>query len=219
MALNGLFNSAAMDESLPQAMDTMNQLALGPLYVPRDPGPVATISAGAAPIRSPFNASEPVGGRSLPTDNYRQPLSNYAPTLYRQANPNEVPDYIPGMRTTDKTNDAPFFADHPSVALGQGGNANGVMLAFDPSGIHGQINTGKPSFEPSWRSGYGEYRGTNNGQDAYQQALIGLRIPTGLQMSRLDARQMQTATDRLKAAGWISQDGPGYVEYLRPSNP
>jgi len=163
----------------------------------------------------PFDAVAPVE-RSLPAANYRTPLSDYAPTLYRQAAPSEVLDYIPGMRMADKTVDTPFFADHPSIALGQGGNKDGVLLAFDSNGIHGQINASKPSFEPSWRSGYGEYRGTHNDQAAYQNALIGVRIPDNLTMTRLEARHMQNVAGRLKAAGWESRDGPGYTEYRRP---
>ena len=198
------------DPNSPLNMNAFNQLALGPMYVPRE---APSVGAGAG---SPFDVPAPSGGRSMPGDNYRKPLSEYAPTLYRQANPGEVTEYIPGMTTRDKTTDAPYFADHPDMATGQGGNAGGVMMAFDPSGIHGQINTSKPTFEPAWRSGYGEYRASGNDQQAYQDALIALRIPTDLRMSGVEKRQMQTAVERLKAAGWVSNEGRGYIEYLKP---
>jgi hypothetical protein len=196
-------------------VDAMNQVALGPTYVPRDPPQTATVSAGTGPS-SAFDIPEPTGGRSLPTNNYRTSLSTYAPTLYRQASASEVPDYIPGMRLNDKRFDEPYFADHPTMALGQGENANGVLLAFDAAPIQGQVNTSKPSFAPSWQNGYGEYRGTKNTQQDYQQALSALRIPTDLQMSRLEATQMLNVASRLQNAGWSSQAGPGYTEYQRP---
>lgn len=197
-------------------VDEMNRTALGPIYVPREQGETATISAGAGPS-SPFDVPEPTGGRSLPADNYRKPLSSYAPTLYRQASPSEVPDYIPGMRINDKRADEPYFADHPTMALGQGENANGVMLAFDAGGIQGQVNRSKPSFAPAWENGYGEYVGTKNSQGDYQQALTALRIPASLPMSRLEATQLGSVARRLQAAGWGRQEGPGYVDYVKGS--
>jgi hypothetical protein len=192
-------------------LDKMNQTALGPLYAPRDPA--SLIGAGAG---NPFDVPAPTGGRSLPADNYRKPLSEYAPTVYRQASASEVPDYIPGMRLNDKRYDDVHLADHPDMALGQGSNAGGVMMAFDPAGIHGQINRSKPTFEPTWQSGYGEYVGTKNSQEAYQGALTAMRIPTDLKMSRLEAIQMRTVGRRLEDAGWNKQQGDGYIEYLKP---
>ncbi len=206
------------------ARDAATQVAMAPVLGTTGPKgadvPAPGFTAyGAAPMRSnPFNVPEPAGGRSLPADNYRKPLSEYAPTLYRQTSPDEAMEYVPGsVVTTDKTAVEPYFADHPSIALGQGRNKDGILMAFDPSGIHGQINTGMPAFEPAWRNGYGEYRGTLNDQATYQQALTAMRIPNGLPMSRLERRQMQNAVGQMKAAGWDSQQGPGYTDYLRPS--
>lgn len=202
------------DNPLSQSqLDRFNTTALGPLYVQRDPTQDARIGAGSG---SPFEVPAPTGGRSLPTDNYRKPLSNYAPTLYRQASPDEVPDYIPGMRINDKRFDEPYFADHPDMATGQGENANGVMMAFDASGINGRVNRSKPTYEPTWQNGYGEYVGTKNTQQDYQQALTAIRIPTDLPMSKLATAQMQNVGRRLDAAGWTRQEGKGYIEYQRP---
>jgi len=200
--------------SVTSLVEDMNRMALGPMYAPRAESETAKIGAGAG---SPFDAPKPAGGRSLPADNTRKPLGNYTDTLYRQASPNEALEYVPrGMVTKDKAADEPYFADHPSIALGQGRNKNGVLMAFDPSAIHGQINTDMPAFAPAWRNGYGEYRGIFNDQATYQNALLAMRIPTDLKMSRLEKIQLQNAARDLQSSGWNRHDGPGYTEYRRP---
>lgn len=213
---NPLFRPGVVTEpqNVMADVDRMNQLALGPLFVPRDPT-TAPIGAGAGPV-TPFRADLPES-RPPPLDNYRKPLDAYAPTVFHEASPSTAHEMLPGAGISNPYGQEKFVADHPDLALGQGANANGVQLAFNASKLQGQINRSKPAWEVGFQDGLGsEYVAKGNDRD-FQSALIGVRVPNNLDLRRAPA--MRSGLQRMTNSGWTARDlGNGFTEYL-PSPP
>jgi ddrB-like ParB superfamily domain len=164
---------------------------------------------------SPFDA-QPVAGRRAPTDNYLGPLSDHAPIVYREAAPSEAKFLLPGRATTDMRGDL-FFSDNPATALGQGANQGGIQLAFDTSQLQGNVSLSKPGSQFMYENGTAEYVGRNNTQTTYQGALVGVRVPDALDLTRGEGNQVRFGLQELQRRGWTQQaTGDGYTEFLPP---
>lgn len=153
--------------------------------------------------------------RDLPTSNYRVPLSDHAPTMYREASPMKALELIPTSRITADQPDV-YLADNPDLALGQGGN-KGVMLEFDASKLQGQINK-KPGWELGYRSGASEYRATYNKQGEFQDALQAVTVKPDVKMRTHERMQMDRALSELEQSGWTkTKNADGSVRYEKPA--
>lgn len=97
--------------------------------------------------------------KTLPkmTDNHIKPLSEYAPTLYRETNSAKALELLSGTSVDDR----PYFANTLNLAKGQGENT-GVTIELDSKGLQGQVNTSKPGWESVYQNGEAEFVGTYN---------------------------------------------------------
>lgn len=174
---------------------------------------MATTAPGPA---SPFEML-PAAGRRLPTDNYLTQLSDHAPVMFREAAAHEAAGILPGRDVPPAGGVEKYLADHPDLALGQGGNAGGVQLAFDASKLEGQINRSKPAWELGYQNGAGaEYVGKGTNAD-YQTALSGVRVPNSLDLTKGPGARVRFGLEGLQSKGWVRQELPnGYTEYLPP---
>lgn len=155
--------------------------------------------------------------REIPATNYRAPLSDHAPTMYREASPSKTLELLPTSRISTETPDV-YLADNPDLALGQGGN-KGVMLEFDASKLQGQINQ-KPGWQITYQNGAAEYRATYNKQREFQDALTSVTVRPDAKMSRVERMQMDRALGEMEQQGWTkATNADGSVRYEKPSTP
>lgn len=163
---------------------------------------------------SPKNArqAEKSDTPALPkvVDNYRKPLSTYAPKLYRETNLDAVTELL----TTNST--APtqlYFANTPNLAKGQGDNV-GVMVQFKSGDIEGQINTSKPSWETAYENGEVELIGKHNSQRAYADAIESITIMPNAKGQRAKKVRLMRY---LEQNGWVKESIEGGVKFTRPT--
>lgn len=156
--------------------------------------------------------------RKLPQDNYRKPLKEYTPTLYRETSLYQALPYMPNEGTsTDMRPSEPYFSDRPETALGQGNN-RGVVLKFDSGDLHGKINTSKPGWEHSFQRGTGEYIGRLNDQQQYQDALRSITIKKDAKVDNISKTRFNRYAKMLvDKEGWTRSVSPeGDVTFARP---
>lgn len=139
--------------------------------------------------------------------NYRMPVSEYTPTLYRETSPDQAQYFMPHSNSSSDLSGEMYFANTPELALGQGTN-RGVLLEFDASDLQGRVSTAKPMWGHMWDQGQGEYVLRLNRQSQYQRALRGVTI-------RPEAVTSPALRERLaRTIGWHEQQG-----WTRTANP
>lgn len=144
--------------------------------------------------------------------NYRAPLKNYTPTLFRETSPERAMMLMPdsGVRG-DEARGELFFANTRDGALGQGGNA-GVLLEFDSDGIDGNVNRDKPAWEAAWNGGLAEFRTRGLSEAALHRALKSVTVKPD---ANIPARFRRTL-DTMLSRGWSEiKNEDGSTTYSR----
>ena len=199
---------------------------------PADPAPADPVSA-PAPEAAPWDRplllhSGP--GNLTPLDVvYRasrgprqaayDKLSDYTPTVYRETSLESLTmDFLPiSDSTRDMSLDDVFFANAPTLALGQGRNV-GVLAEFDASLINGKLNRNKPGWEAAYASGDAEFIARFNEQADYRAALKSFTIKADAQVDRVTRAKWRNHVERqMSEAGWSKTTNPdGSVTWTRP---
>lgn len=144
--------------------------------------------------------------------NYRAPLKNYTPTLFRETSPERAMMLMPdsGVRG-DEARGELFFSNTRDGALGQGGNA-GVLLEFDSDGIDGNVNRDKPAWEAAWNGGLAEFRTRGLSEAALHRALKSVTVKPGANIPTRFRRTLDTMLSR----GWSEiKNEDGSTTYSR----
>lgn len=170
---------------------------------------------GVSVVKSPFK-SQPLSSR-LAKDNNTTKLSNYSPTVFREVSPEDAINFLPGTPNQADLRTRLFFSNSLDLAKGQGKN-KGVLLAFDASGIKGQVNRAKPAWEQSFNKGSAEFYTQDASQDALIKSLRGVRILKDAAASKPSKNRLDTLLKQLESKGWKKRTTKEYVEYLRPTD-
>lgn len=174
-------------------------------------GPKGAKRMAQAAGEQPAAALAPRAVTSLPplTENYRKPLSAYAPTLYRETSLYGVHDFLPG--TVGDLGDI-HVSNVPHLALGQGSN-QGVLVEMDSAGLHGQVSTHKPAWQPLWDQGEAEFRITYPKRSDLQESVRSITVMPDAQATKGEKMRF-----RHIIRGWEAQKNPdGSITYTRPS--
>lgn len=116
--------------------------------------------APKATVKDSLTVEKPTDGKAtLPPmgDNYLRPLSDFAPTLYRDANVDKTLDLL----LHAGKDETPFFANTPNLAKGQGQNT-GILIELSSDGLQGQVNLSKPGSDLAYQNGEAEFVGKYN---------------------------------------------------------
>lgn len=205
----------AYDTTLAEIDTATNQLAQGKRV---DVGAVESATTGTKPqfVARPDPFATEVKARTVPADNYTKGLSEYSPIMYREAHPSSALEVMPGGNIATEVPEL-YLADNLDLATGQGRNKGGVMLAFDTTNLKGRINKDKPTWQIPYEQGMGEYVGRYNNQSDYQRALVGVRVPDGLQLSKTDSMMFNRTLAAMENSGWEKIKGEGFTEYRKPA--
>jgi len=162
-------------------------------------------STGLAPI-------EQVG------ENYRRPLSDFTPKLYRETNIERALELLPGTTVgTDLTGERIHFANSPNLALGQGDN-QGVLLEFDAQGLEGQVSRNKPGWDVAFQGGDAEFTTSHHGQSDYQKSLRSITVRKSAKARGPQRAMLNRTLKGLEAAGWGKvENEDGSTTYSRPA--
>jgi hypothetical protein len=161
---NGLFDPLRAQQADPLDLNTMNTLALGPLYAPRDPGTM--VGAGAGPVAAPARgySLEPVHprtGRPVPDvpDPYREDLWGHG---FAVKDPDGTPVGLIGAKWNPDTQDLfikSFESEGGPNSLGLGAirQIHDALLARFPGiqTLSGQRITGAVSADRNSGTGPG----------------------------------------------------------------
>lgn len=124
-----------------------------------DSGDVVEQSDGS-PAKSVEAVSEALkeSAATLPDigNNHIRPLSDFAPTLYRETNADKALDLLLHANKDDQ----PYLANTPNLAKGQGVN-KGVIVELKSDGLQGQVNR-KPGSDLTYQNGEAEFVGKYN---------------------------------------------------------
>lgn len=201
--LDRLLTRNVVDE--PAQPQTVPPPAAKPVAPPAATKPDAT----AAPPSYGPNGLAPVESVGK---NYRAPLKNYTPTLFRETSPERAMMLMPdsGVRG-DEARGELFFSNTRDGALGQGGNA-GVLLEFDSDGIDGNVNRDKPSWETAWNGGLAEFRTRGLSEAALHRALKSVTVKPDANIPTRFRRTLDTMLSR----GWSEiKNEDGSTTYSR----
>ena len=157
--------------------------------------------------------------RKTPTSNYVEPLSTYAPTVYRETNIEEADALLPGSNTT-VSSDAlygMFASESPELALGQGRNT-GVVVELDTRELKGQISRSKPTAEVAWQSGKAEFLLKQNSQSAVQNAVRSVTLKKDAAGPKWAIARTKAQLNRLVSEqGWTKEETDAGVVYRTPA--
>lgn len=191
-----------------------------------NPGPAleaATLPMGTGAIAGvPVRAGEQLLGsgivRKLPSDNYLGPISKHTDTLYREMAPSEALMDLP--TSVSYGGGGPggvqrkYYADHPDLALGQGGN-RGVRVQYDAEPFEGIINSKKPAWDLSFQNGMGEYVAAPRPGSNIRNAVRSFEIDPAT-LSRVEGAQYQRLLTNLGDLGWKIERTRGKISAFRP---
>lgn len=146
-------------------------------------------------------------------DNYRRPLNDFTDILYRETSPEQALELIPGSNVISQQGDL-YFSNTPDLALGQGSN-KGVLLEFNSSGIEGQVNRNKPTWDMLYKQNQAEFLVRHTDQKTYQSALQSITI----KKTSKSSRRLQDTVRRLEEQNWVKEIlSDGSIKYTRPEN-
>lgn len=177
-------------------------------------------------LRTKGGTNMPSGEKSAGTPPRKVTTSNAnppdAPYLHREANMDELLDYLPN--TTRTVGSAMRMSDiymhsNPDLALGQGASKGGIKLQFDPSRLNLTKSMKKPGAGISETVGGGtEFVGWQNDQAAYQAALRKITLPGELNKNAGGkAVAIKRMLNDLEKQGWVKMlNSDGTITYMRP---
>lgn len=119
--------------------------------------------------------SEKSATKKLPpvNENFRQPLSNYSDTAYRETSVDKAIELM--YKDSATHNDRMFMSNTENLAKGQDAN-KGVLIEFATDNLKGQVNTKKPGWQSAYDNGEAEFIASNNKQKDYQDAVRQITI-------------------------------------------
>jgi hypothetical protein len=159
--------------------------------------------------------------RNAPKDNYLGPISNHTDTLYREMSPGEALSDLPTSVASGGGGPMgaarKFYADHPDMALGQGGN-RGVRVQYDSSPFEGTINKNKPAWDLAYQNGMAEYQAAPKVGTNIRDAVRGFEIDPST-LSRVEGAQYQRILANLQNQGWSVDKANGKIIATKPNLP
>ncbi len=153
--------------------------------------------------------------KSLPPmeDNYLKPLKEYAPTMYHEAGPDKIINFI---RPSHSVSDIDVYMSNTSdLALGQGDNKGFLIELKTDTGIKGKVDMSKPSAQMLYSQGSAEFIARNNTPAQYEKAITAITIKKG---SLLALSKGQQTVLKNYLSGWDSVKNPdGSTTYTKPA--
>lgn len=181
--------------------------------------------SGGALFNRPENVDLPDGNlktvflRSLSEgQNYLTDLSDYSDKIFRQTEVGDALQYLPNSGVFGDTRFETFFSNKKELALGQGKNANGVILGFKTKGLQGKVNTQKPGWDKLFSEGSAEFIAKLNERKQYADNLISIEIPKKSQGRVADNTRLKNSIEGLKKQGWVEQDKGDSVLIFKPQD-
>lgn len=177
-------------------------------------GGASSMPRGANELRAGFS------GRKIPPENYSGPVSRYTDELFREMSPSEALVDLPtsvasaggGLGSNKR-----FYADQPSLALGQGGN-RGVRVTYDAEPFVGSINTQKPGWDLLFPTGSAEYLAAPTVGKNIRETVRGFEIDRTA-LNKVEAAQYQRIISNLEKMGWGVERSDKKIVVTRPQNP
>ena len=142
-------------------------------------------------------------------ENHLRELSDFSPVLYREVSPDKAVELLSGNSTDDK----PYFANTPNLAMGQGLN-KGVVIELDSKGLQGQVNTSKPAWESAYANGEAEFIGKYN-----KSYLENVKNVTISKEGMPKAKRLYSALQNPKYGFSQTQNKDGSVTFVRQAQP
>lgn len=218
--------SAAEDAGRAAAREEMAALAAGMEGSGRGAGDGAIEPAptGKRQAGDPLTDPAPTAARALPENNFRRPLTEFTPLLWREMSFDgeawgrlTLPSEFAGRWRNEGGTDLLMFADTPSMATGQNAN-KGFLFEYDADPFIGAPDFAKPGSPLAWQGGAGEYRTNNVTQAMLQGALRGFLVKPGAReaLSDADRAVLDLITRDLIEQGWTRRQADAGTIYRRP---
>jgi hypothetical protein len=201
----------ALQSTTPITSDQMIAPAMGMA------GLAMTGGVGGAPAASGEALLGSGAVRKLPADNYLGPISKHTDTLYREMSPTEALSDLPTSVSNSSGGlggSRKFYADHPDLALGQGGN-KGVRVEYDSTPFEGTINRQKPAWDLGYQNGMAEYLAAPKVGANIRDAVRSFEIDPST-LSRVEGAQYQRLLTNLKDLGWSVGEKNGKITAAMP---
>ncbi len=161
--------------------------------------------------RATFRKERVLGEKPNPIDDPQ--------SLYRELSPTELFEYTGRYRDPKMAagiSDYTYMANTPDLALGQGRNAQGLLIEFDPNQLHYRVNANKPGWEVAAQNGVAEYVGVDNYSRRYGDAMRSITIRKGFKADKATAMMMRQELGKLEKSGWTKEVLPnGDTKYSK----